>query len=116
MKKIYLSKCVILFYIITRKRKSYLKEICAKISYVFHKQTGKIISSSDLEKNCTKYFLNASNSSNIKEEIIKQLNKSKPFNMEPRKAIPKKYFVSEEENACEEEINLTQQDRISNID
>ena len=36
--------------------------------------------------------------------------------MEPRKAIPKKYFVSEKENTCEEEINLTRQDRISNID
>ena len=82
----------------------------------FINKLAKLISSSDLEKNCSKSFLNASNSSDIKEEIIKQLNKSKPFNMEPRKAIPKKYFLSEEENACEEVINLTQQDRISNVD
>ena len=76
----------------------------------FINKLAKSISSSDLEKNCSKSFLNASNSSDIKEEIIKQLKKSKPFNMEPRKAIPKKYFVLEEENACEDEINLTQQD------
>ena len=35
--------------------------------------------------------------------------------MERRKAIPKKRFVSEEENNGEEEINLTSQDRIDNI-
>ena len=35
--------------------------------------------------------------------------------MECRKAIPKKRFVSEEENNGEEEINLTSQDRIDNI-
>ena len=40
----------------------------------------------------------------------------KPFDMEPRKATPKKYFVSEEENDCEEESNLTPHGRISNID
>ena len=34
--------------------------------------------------------------------------------MEPRKVIPKKHFVSKEENDCKEEINLTPQDRISN--
>ena len=34
----------------------------------------------------------------------------KPFDMEPRRAIPKKPFVSEEE------INLKSQDRIGNID
>ena len=32
------------------------------------------------------------------------------------KAILKKPFVSEEENNCVEEINLTPQDRIGNID
>ena len=36
--------------------------------------------------------------------------------MESRKDIPKKIFVSEEENNCKEEINLTPQDRIGNID
>ena len=36
--------------------------------------------------------------------------------MEPRKAIRKKHFVLEEENNCEEEINLTPQDRIGNTD
>ena len=41
-----------------------------------------------------------SNSSDIDEEIIKQLNTPKTFDMEPRKAIPKKDFV------LEEEINL----------
>ena len=40
----------------------------------------------------------------------------KPFCMEPPKAIPKKLFVSEEENNCKEEINLTLQNRIGNID
>ena len=36
--------------------------------------------------------------------------------MEPRNAISKKHSASEEENNCEEEINLTQQERIGNID
>ena len=36
----------------------------------------------------------------------------KPFGMEPPKAIPKKLFVSEEENNCKEEINLTPQNRL----
>ena len=40
----------------------------------------------------------------------------KPFDIEPRKDILKKSFVSEEENSCEEEINLTPQDRTDNID
>ena len=39
----------------------------------------------------------------------------KPFGMEPPKAIPKKLFVSEEENDCKEEINLTLQNKIGNI-
>ena len=63
-----------------------------------------------------KFFSNASNSSNVEEEIIKQMNTLKPFNVEPQKAITKKPFASEEENNCEEEINLTPQDRIGNID
>ena len=36
--------------------------------------------------------------------------------MEPSKAIPKKHFVLEEENNCEEEMNLIPQDRIGGID
>ena len=40
----------------------------------------------------------------------------KTFDMEPCKAISKKHFVPEEENKCEEEINLTPQNRIGNID
>ena len=36
----------------------------------------------------------------------------KPFDIEPRKTIPKKLFASEEENNCEEKISLTPQDRI----
>ena len=71
--------------------------------------------SSDMEKNYSKSFFDASNSSDIEEEKIKQINTLKPFDMEPRKAIPKKPFVSKENN-CEEEINFTPQDRIGNID
>ena len=48
-----------------------------------------------------KFFSNASNSSNVEEEIIKQINTLKPFNVEPQKAITKKPFASEEENNCE---------------
>ena len=62
-----------------------------------------------------KFFSNASDSSNVEEEIVKQINTLKPFNVEPHKAITKKSFASEEENNCEEEINLTPQ-RIGNID
>ena len=69
-----------------------------------------------MEKNCSKSFSDVSNSSDIEQEIIKQINTLKPFNIEPRKAIPNKSFVSEEENNCEEKINLTLQDRIVNID
>ena len=62
---------------------------------------------SDMEKNCSKFFCDVSKSSNIKEEIIKQINTLKPFVMEPPQAILKTPFVLEEENNCEEEINLT---------
>ena len=68
------------------------------------------------KKNCSKSFSDVRNSSDIEEEIIKQINMLKPFGMEPPKAIPKKLFVSEEENNCKEEINLTLQNRIGNID
>ena len=40
----------------------------------------------------------------------------KPFDMEPRKAVPKKHSASEKENNYEEEIDLTAQDRIGKID
>ena len=68
------------------------------------------------KKICPKSFSDVRNSSDIEEEIIKQINMLKPFGMEPPKAIPKKLFVSEEENNCKEEINLTLQNRIGNID
>ena len=71
--------------------------------------------SSDIEKKFSKFLFDASNSTDIKEEIIKQINKLKPLHMELGKAIPKEPFLSEEENNCEEEINLTPQDRIVNI-
>ena len=45
----------------------------------------------------------------------KQINTLKPFNMEPCQAIPREHFLSEEENNCEEETNLTPQDRFGNI-
>ena len=49
----------------------------------------------------------STNSSDIKEEVTKQINTLKLFDMEPHKAIPKKHCVSEKENNSEEEINLT---------
>ena len=69
--------------------------------------------SSDNEKNCSKRFSDASNSSDIEEEVIKQINMLKPFNIN---VIRKKYFVSQEENNCEGEIDLISQNRIGNID
>ena len=69
-----------------------------------------------MEKNCSKSFSDVSNSSDIEEEIIKEITTLKPFNTESRKAITKKHFVSEAESNCEQEINLTQQDRIGKID
>ena len=45
-----------------------------------------------------------------------QINTLKLFDMEPRKDISRKHFVSEEENNSEEEINLAPQDRIGNVD
>ena len=56
-----------------------------------------------MEKNCLKSFSDASNSIDIEEDIIKQVNMLKTFDMEPGKAVPKKPFVSEVENNCEEE-------------
>ena len=38
---------------------------------------------------------------------MKQINALKPFDMCNLVRLPKKPFVSEEENNCEEEINLT---------
>ena len=108
---IQLSKCVILFYVIVCKRNSYRKDIEQTPS---NKLT-KLITSY-IEKSCSKSFSDASNSSDVEEEIIKQINTLKPFNMQPRKAIPKKAFVFEKENNCKGEINSTQQDRIGNID
>ena len=58
----------------------------------------------------------SSNSSNIEEEVTKQINTLKPFNMEPRKAISEKHFVSDKGNNCEEEINLIPKDRIGDVD
>ena len=49
-----------------------------------------------MEKNCSKSFSDAStNSSDIKEEVTKQINMLKLFDMEPHKAIPEKHCVSE---------------------
>ena len=64
------------------------------------------------KKNCSKSFYDASNSSDIEEEIIKKINTLKTLVMEARKAIPKKHFVSEEEHNCEEEISLRSHDTI----
>ena len=68
------------------------------------------------KKSCSKSFSDASNSSDIEEWIIKQINTLKPFDLRPRKAIPKNHLVLEEENNYEEEINLRPQDSIGNID
>ena len=51
-----------------------------------------------MEKNCSKFFSDASNSSDIEEEIIKQINMLKPFDMESPKTIPEKPFAWEEES------------------
>ena len=67
------------------------------------------------EKNCSKYFSDASsNSSDVKGEVITQINTLKPFDTEPCMAIPEKHFILEKENNCEEEINSTPQHRIGN--
>ena len=80
------------------------------------KQTDKVNKLWYGEKKIAQNLFDVSKSSDIEEEIIKQINVLKPFNMEPHKASPKKLFVLEEENNCEEEINLTSQDRIGNSD
>ena len=49
-----------------------------------------------MEKKCSKSFSDASNSSDIEEEIIKEMSTPKPFDMESRKAVPRKHHVSEE--------------------
>ena len=51
----------------------------------------------------------------IPATVIKQINTMKPFNMQPRAAVPYKTFVMEEENNFEEEISLASQDLIGNI-
>ena len=92
------------------KRNTYRKDIertCLnKLTILISKWYGK---------NCSKSFSDARNSSDIEKEIIKQINTLKPFDMESHKAIPKKPFVSEEDN-IEKEINLNPKDRIRNVD
>ena len=53
-----------------------------------------------MEKNCSKFYSDASSSSDIDEEIIKHQtnNTLKPFDIELRNAIPRKHFVLEEKN------------------
>ena len=41
-----------------------------------------------MEKNCSKSFSDASNSSDIEKEIIEQINTLEPLDIETRKAIP----------------------------
>ena len=72
--------------------------------------------SSYVEKNGSKSFSDINNASDIEEEIIKQINTLKPFDMEPYKDIPKKNFALEEENKRQQKINLAPLDRIVNID
>ena len=56
-------------------------------------------------KNCSKSFSDSSsNSSDIEEEVTKQINMLKPFDMEPRNAIPQKHFVSEKENTVKKKL------------
>ena len=52
------------------------------------KQTDTVTKQWYGKKNYSKSFSGASNSSDIKEEIVKQINMLKPFNMESCKAIP----------------------------
>ena len=91
--------------VITGNRKSYLKETCTEkiLTKCFKNKLAKL-KSSDMEKNCSKSFFDASNSSDIEDHIIKKINTLKIFDMEACKAIPKKHFVSEENNS-EEEIS-----------
>ena len=58
--------------------------------------------------NFSKSFSDASNSSDIEEKVMRQVNMLKQFDMEP-KVIPKEPFVLEEENSSEEELTLTPQ-------
>ena len=57
-------------------------------------------------KKILKIFFDVSNSSDNEEKIIKQINTLKPLYMEPCKVIPKKPFVSKEENKCEEKKKI----------
>ena len=53
-----------------------------------------------IRKNCSEFFSVASNSSDIGEEIIKQINTLKLFHMEPRnlrKILYRKKKITEEE-------------------
>ena len=81
---------------------------------MFKQTTDKVRRQCYGKKICSKSFSNVTNSSDI--EIIKQINTLKTFDMEPHKTIPKKLFLSEEEHNRKEEINLTSQDAIRNID
>ena len=100
------------------RRKSYRKHIgraYLTVANFFKIRLIKLINR-DTDKNCSKSFSDSNDSSDIAEEIIKQISKLRPFDMEPRKTVPKKPSVSGEENNCEEEINLAPQDGNGNID
>ena len=76
----------------SRAKRNYLKEPCTeKIFSNLLKQTDKI-NRQLYKKNCSKSFSDDINCPDIEEEIIKQINMLKPFDMETRKAIPKKSF------------------------
>ena len=47
------------------------------------------------KKICSKSFSDASNSSDFEEEIIKEMSTLKPFDMESRKAVPRKHVLEE---------------------
>ena len=102
-KYIQLLKCIILFYVIVCKRKSYLKEYVLEKFWAnnWQRQQAKI-----WKKTYAR---------NLFLIPATQINTLKPFDMEPRKDISRKRFVSEEENNWEEEINLAPQDRIGNV-
>ena len=97
----------------------------------FTKQQAGKVKKQWYEKKGWKSLFDASNYSDIKEVQISQIfryqifryqrlntqiNTLKPFNIEPCNVIPKKYVGLEEEGNRKEEIKLSPQNSIANID
>ena len=97
------------------KRKLYLRQICANKYWVnVLKQTHKVIKQW-YGKRLLKNFYCCQQQFRYRRRAYETNKHAETIRYGTSKVIPKKPFVSEEENNCKKEINLTSKDKIGNI-